>query len=91
MSGLLVAIVSGGIDSISYLAQWLVKGYNAHVLTFNYGQKGVKEVSIAKYLVDEINKLGIDGKVLEFKVIDISFMRDLWRGLQLTDESVSVS
>ncbi len=91
MSGLVIAVVSGGVDSISYLAQWLVKGYDAHVLTFNYGQKGVKEVSITKYLVDEINRLGIGGKVLEFKVIDLSFMRDLWRGLQLTDESVGIS
>ncbi|MEM1982620.1 MAG: 7-cyano-7-deazaguanine synthase [Sulfolobales archaeon] len=90
MNNPIVAVVSGGIDSISYLAQWLSRGYSAHALTYDYGQKGSKEVRVAKYLVDEINKLAIKGKVVEFKVIDLSFMKDLWKGTQLTDDSLVV-
>ena len=85
-----VAVVSGGVDSTSYLAQWLAKGCSAHVLAFNYGQKGGKELSVAKELVREIDRLGLPGRVTEFRVIDLSFMKDLWRGTQLTDESVGV-
>lgn len=90
MGNSVVAVVSGGIDSISYLAQWLSKGYNAYVLTFNYGQKGSKEVEVAKHLVDKIGRLVINGKITEFKVVDISFMKDLWRGTQLTDYTLKV-
>ncbi len=90
MGNSIVAVVSGGIDSVSYLAQWLAKGYNAYVLTFNYGQKGSKEVEVAEHLVGEINKLVINGKITEFKIVDISFMKDLWRGTQLTDNTLKV-
>ena len=88
--GRVVAVVSGGIDSTSYLAQWLAKGCNAHVLAFNYGQKGNKELIVAKELINEINKLGLPGKIIEFRVIDFSFMKDLWKGTQLTDDSIGV-
>jgi len=90
VSNSVVAVVSGGIDSTSYLAQWLSKGYDAYVLTYNYGQKGIKEVEVAKSLVGRLGKLGVKGRVLEFKLIDISFMKDLWRGTQLTDTAVVV-
>ncbi len=30
------------------------------------------------------------GRVLEHRVIDLSFMKELWRGSQLTDETVRV-
>lgn len=85
-----VAVLSGGLDSTSYLAQWLAKGFNAHVLVFNYGQKGSKEVEVARELVNEVNKLNLPGKILTFKVVDVSFMKELWRGTQLTDEGVEV-
>jgi len=88
--GRIVAIISGGIDSTSYLAQWLERGYDAHVLVFNYGQKGLKEIEVAKNIVNEINKLPLMGKVIEFRVVDISFMKDLWKGTQLTDEGVAI-
>ncbi|MCS7107805.1 MAG: 7-cyano-7-deazaguanine synthase [Sulfolobales archaeon] len=90
LNGLIIAVVSGGIDSVSYLAQWLSKGYSAHLITYDYGQKGSKEVEVTKHLVSEINNLPLKGKIVEFKVIDLSFMKYLWRGTQLTDDSVRI-
>ena len=78
-----VAIISGGIDSTCYAAQWKAKGYEVHPLIFDYGQKGRKEIEVAIRLSE---KLGFQAP----KVLDISFMRGLWRGTQLTDEAVRV-
>ena len=72
---------------------WLSRGCDAHVLTFDYGQKGSKEIEVAKRLVMELDKLSISrgwGRVVEHKIINISFMKDIWRGTQLTDEAVEV-
>ncbi|MEM0288035.1 MAG: 7-cyano-7-deazaguanine synthase [Nitrososphaerota archaeon] len=78
-----VAVVSGGPDSIGYAAIWKARGKAIHPISFSYGQKGVKEVSVMKKLS---KRLGFSEPV----TVDISSLASVWRGTQLTDEKVSV-
>lgn len=78
-----VAVMSGGPDSVSYAALWKARSYEVHPLVFDYGQKGAKEISVAKRLSKE---LGFEAPV----VVDISFMAKLWKGTQLTDKRMRV-
>lgn len=65
-----VCILSGGIDSVSTAAYLKSKGYDLYLLTFNYGQRASKEIEVAKMFASRLGK--------EHKVIDISFMNDLY-------------
>jgi 7-cyano-7-deazaguanine synthase len=78
-----VALVSGGIDSTGFASQYAERGYEIHPLVFRYGQKGWREVEVALSLC---KKLGFREPV----VVGMDFMRELWRGTQLTDEGVEV-
>jgi 7-cyano-7-deazaguanine synthase len=78
-----VAVISGGIDSISYAIYNKKLGYEIYPIIFKYGQKGSKEVDVAVKLCKE---LGFQTPL----VLDISFMKELWIGTQLTDEEVDV-
>lgn len=78
-----VAVVSGGVDSISYMAQYVSKGYEVHPLFFNYGHKGVKEVVAVLELCKSL-------KTAEPIVIDLRSLSRIWRGTQLVDKEVAI-
>jgi 7-cyano-7-deazaguanine synthase len=86
----IVSIVSGGLDSICYTAYKIAKArYDGvdspelYSLSFTYGQKGSKELDIAqKIIMNELNGVS--------KLLDISFMKQLWLGTQLTDDTEKV-
>lgn len=61
-----VIIISGGIDSVTLLHK-LVKGNNSiEALSFDYGQRHVKEIEFAKY---HCNLLGVNHQVVCLKNI----------------------
>ena len=77
----IVAVVSGGLDSCAYVARYLEQGHDVHILTYNYSQKAQREIEVVKELFSE---------KAEIKILDISFMKDLWPNTQLTDDKVKV-
>ena len=82
MSGKAVVIVSGGIDSTTLLYKTLKKGYKVSALTFNYGQKHVKEIESAKYFCEALDT--------PHKVVDLTSIKDLLSGSALTDPGVQI-
>lgn len=66
-----VCLLSGGPDSAVVAAIAKREGYELYCLSFDYGQIAVKELDSARKIVD---KLGTK----EHKVVDISFLKDLY-------------
>jgi len=87
----MVLIMSGGIDS-STLLWYLIEELRyeeVHVLTFNYGQRHVKEIDHAK-LVVEYARENLDAEV-EHKIVDISSVHELIsKGAITGDEDVPI-
>ena len=75
-----LAICSGGLDSVSFLGKYI--GKDMEVMTFNYGQKANTETERLREICKFLN--------LPLKIIDITFMAKLWKGTQLTDDTVKV-
>lgn len=69
----IVAIVSGGMDSIT-LVHYLKKRYPAdlHLLSFNYGQRHLKELDFAHKCAEELGT--------EWDVVDLFHIRRLLAG-----------
>lgn len=79
-----VCIISGGLDSAGVAAFLKSKNYQLNLVTFDYGQRASHEIRCAKKI----------GKLLgakEHRVLDISFMKDLYGNTNvLTDESLEM-
>jgi 7-cyano-7-deazaguanine synthase len=73
-----VVIYSGGMDSYTVLNKVITQGYQPFALTFNYGQRHIKEVDVAKQVCDELK--------IEHKLVDISAMNQLLAGSSLTSD-----
>lgn len=73
-----VVIYSGGMDSFTVLNRALKDGKEVFALSFDYGQRHVKELECASKVC---NTLGI-----KHKVIDISSINQLLAGSSLTDD-----
>lgn len=83
MSKKVVVIYSGGMDSYTVLHKAIEEGLTPFALTFDYGQRHIKEIKVAS---DVCNELGI-----HHKVIDISAINQLIGGSSLTDSSIDVA
>ncbi|WP_430455991.1 7-cyano-7-deazaguanine synthase QueC [Rheinheimera sp.] len=73
-----VVIYSGGMDSFTVLHKAINDGHEVYALSFNYGQRHVRELECAKTVCAE---LGIN-----HKVVDISAINQLIGGSSLTSD-----
>lgn len=71
-----VVIYSGGMDSFTVLNKALENGLEVFPLTFNYGQRHVKEIEFARAVCKRLN--------LEHEMVDISAINHLLQGSALT-------
>lgn len=78
MSEKVVVIYSGGMDSFTVLNRALKDGYQVYALSFNYGQRHVKELECASAVCEELG--------VEHKIVDISAINSLIGGSSLTDD-----
>ncbi|ESP93955.1 MULTISPECIES: 7-cyano-7-deazaguanine synthase QueC [Pseudoalteromonas] len=78
MSEKVVVIYSGGMDSYTVLNKALQEGHEVYALSFNYGQRHVKELEVAKSVCDSLN--------VAHKIVDISAINQLLAGSSLTDD-----
>lgn len=76
-----VVICSGGQDSVTLLYDVRSKGFEPHVLSFDYGQRHKRELECAKEIC---GLLGLPHKVVK---LDIN---DLVQGSALTSEDIEV-
>ncbi len=78
MAEKVVVIYSGGMDSFTVLNRAVKDGKEVYALSFNYGQRHVKELVCASNVCQQLN--------IHHKVIDISAINQLLAGSSLTDD-----
>lgn len=74
-----LAVVSGGMDSVTMLHDLHDQGHELSVVSFNYGQRHVKELEVAK---KNAEKLG-----LKHRVVNMSFLAQLLDNSALTGDT----
>lgn len=72
-----VVIYSGGMDSYTVLHKAIADGHEVFALSFNYGQRHVKELECAKQVCEDLG--------VSHKIVDISAINQLLTGSSLTD------
>jgi 7-cyano-7-deazaguanine synthase len=73
-----IAIVSGGLDSVTLAYLLHAEGYTLHLLSFDYGQRHKKELAYAELCARRLNA--------EFDIIDLSNFGKFLKGSALTDD-----
>ncbi len=73
-----VAIVSGGMDSVTLAYLMASEGYDLNILAFDYGQRHKKELGYAEHCAKRLEA--------SFEVVDLSGVGRLLSGSALTDD-----
>src|SRR5437764_7371504 len=72
-----IAIVSGGLDSVTLAYLLHAEGYELHLLSFDYGQRHKKELVFAELCAKRLRA--------NFDVVDLSSITRFLKGSALTD------
>src|SRR5450759_233635 len=72
-----IAIVSGGLDSVTLAYLLHAEGYELHILSFDYGQRHKKELAYAERCAKRLNA--------PFDIVDLSNLGRFLKGSALTD------
>lgn len=78
MTGTVVVIYSGGMDSFTLLHRALAQGLDVHALSFDYGQRHVRELECAGAVCQSLS--------IPHKIIDIRSLSAVMAGSALTSE-----
>jgi 7-cyano-7-deazaguanine synthase len=73
-----VAIVSGGLDSVTLAYLLRSEGYDLHLLSFDYGQRHRRELDCAYHCAQRLSA--------RFDLVDLSSLGKLLTGSALTDD-----
>ena len=76
-----VVLLSGGLDSVTVLADAINRGFDCYAISFNYSQRHQVELNSAKAIAEHYS-------VVEHKVIDLDLTQI--GGSALTDDSIAV-
>lgn len=74
-----IAIVSGGMDSVTLAHVLKAEGYDLYLLSFDYGQRHSKELEYAKRCADSLGA--------QWSLVDLSTVAPLMAGSALTDST----
>lgn len=77
-----VAIVSGGMDSVTLAYLLKSEGHDLHLLTFDYGQRHRKELVFAECCAKALDA--------DFDIVDLSGLTPLLKGSALTDTNIEI-
>jgi 7-cyano-7-deazaguanine synthase len=77
-----IAIVSGGMDSVTMAHKFVKAGDQLHVISFDYGQRHVKELSFAEECARDLG--------MPWDYVDLTNVNKFLGGSSLTDRSVDV-
>ena len=78
MSEKAVVVYSGGMDSFTLLNRVIKQGDKPFTISFNYGQRHVKEIDVASHVCKQLR--------IQHKAVDISAINTLIGGSSLTDD-----
>jgi 7-cyano-7-deazaguanine synthase len=73
-----IAIVSGGLDSVTLAHQLHADGHDLHLLAFDYGQRHRRELPFAQACAERLGAA--------FQLIDLSSLKGVLGGSALTDD-----
>ncbi len=80
--GTVVAIVSGGLDSVTLAYHLADIGYDLKLISYNYGQRHVKELAFAKLCAERLSA--------EHFVVDLNAITGLMNTSSLTSDEIEV-